>query len=164
MAAGQAIGLRPGQRLVSSFDVPVPNGSELASLFADGDERALERAYDHWGSMVYGYACSRLGPGDDAEAVTVQVFVSAWRLRAECSALSGSMAEWVLGIARLHVEDVCGPTRLEAPRHSPECVKGRKLRVRSLASSHRDGAGLRQAVAPSQHDARWPDGNLWAAP
>ena len=81
------------------------SGFTVAASFARGDERALEEAYDVWGPMVYKYACSQLGPGRNAEDVTVRVFVSAWDMRVECHGLSTTMTQWFLGIARLHVEE-----------------------------------------------------------
>ena len=54
----------------------------LDTRFATGDAEALREAYDRHGSAVYGIALRGLGAHHDAEDVTQQVFVRAWRGRA----------------------------------------------------------------------------------
>ena len=54
----------------------------LDARFAAGDPTALREAYDRHGSAVYGIALRGLGAHHDAEDVTQQVFVRAWRGRA----------------------------------------------------------------------------------
>jgi RNA polymerase sigma-70 factor (ECF subfamily) len=40
-----------------------------------GDERALTQLYEHYLPRVYRYVAARLGPGEDAEDVTSEVFL-----------------------------------------------------------------------------------------
>jgi RNA polymerase sigma-70 factor (ECF subfamily) len=78
----------------------------LARAFAAGDERALRRAYDRWGGLVHAFCVRSLASRADAEEATAQVFVAAWRGRAGYDPARGSLAGWLLGIARRQVADV----------------------------------------------------------
>ena len=55
---------------------------------------------------MHGYACSRLGPGRRAEDVTAEVFIWAWRARAQGPASGRSLATWLLDLTRLQVAEV----------------------------------------------------------
>ena len=77
----------------------------LAQAFASGDERALRSAYDRWAGLVHAFCVRSLASRDDAEEATAQVFVNAWRGRAGFDADRGSLAGWLLGIARRVVAD-----------------------------------------------------------
>ena len=90
---------------------PEPDDAELAKLFADGDERALAWAYERWAGLVHGLAVRALGPGADAEDVTQQVFISAWRTRAGYFQEKGPLAAWIVGITRHRVADALARAR-----------------------------------------------------
>lgn len=77
----------------------------LARAFAAGDERALRQAYDRWGGLVHAFCCRSLASRADAEEATAQVFVNAWRGRHSFDDDRGSLAGWLLGIARRVVAD-----------------------------------------------------------
>ena len=77
----------------------------LARAFAEGDERALRQAYDRWSGLVHAFTTRSLASRADAEEATAQVFVSAWRGRAGYDPARGSLAGWLLGIARRQVAD-----------------------------------------------------------
>ncbi len=77
----------------------------LASAFAAGDERALRAAYDRWAGLVHAFCLRSLASRADAEEATAQVFVTAWRGRAGFDGARGSLAAWLLGIARNEVAD-----------------------------------------------------------
>ena len=79
--------------------------AELAVRFRDGDERALRAAYDRYGSLVYRIALATLGAVADAEDVTQETFVSAWRGRRTYDPSSGSLAGWLVGIVRRRAID-----------------------------------------------------------
>jgi RNA polymerase sigma-70 factor (ECF subfamily) len=78
----------------------------LARAFTAGDERALRQAYDRWGGLVHAFCVRSLASRADAEEATAQVFVAAWRGRAGYDPARGSLAGWLLGIARRQVADV----------------------------------------------------------
>jgi RNA polymerase sigma-70 factor (ECF subfamily) len=87
-------------------DVEVTSLDEsIARDLAAGDESALKAAYDAHGSLVYSFCRRSLGPERAADA-TQEVFLAAWRSRERYRAERGSLAGWLLGIARFKVIDV----------------------------------------------------------
>ena len=85
----------------------------LAAAFVAGDERALRSAYDRWGGLVHAFCVRSLASRADAEEATAQVFVNAWRGRHGFDAAKGSLAGWLLGIARRVVADICAAAARE---------------------------------------------------
>ena len=79
--------------------------ARLEQRFAAGDAIALREAYDRHGGVVYGIAVRCLGAHHDAEDVTQQVFVRAWRSRATFDPQRGTLGAWLVGITRRQVAD-----------------------------------------------------------
>lgn len=77
----------------------------LDTRFAAGDPTALRAAYDRHGGAVYGIALRGLGAHHDAEDITQQVFVRAWRGRAGYDPGRGELGGWLVGITRRQVAD-----------------------------------------------------------
>ena len=91
-------GARPGCGPLSGGreSAPVRARRQLDDRFAAGDPAALREAFDRHGSAVYGIALRGLGAHHDAEDITQQVFVRAWRGRAtfDPDARRASAAGW----------------------------------------------------------------------
>lgn len=78
---------------------------DLAAKFVVGEDGSLAEAYRRWSSSVYGFALRALQSASDAEDVTQQVFVAAWRSRANFIGESGSLPGWLMGITRHRIAD-----------------------------------------------------------
>lgn len=104
-----------------------PSPAEIATGFAEGREESLAAAYRRWSRLVYTLAIRVLGDQHDAEDVTQQVFVSAWRSREKYDPAAGALGSWLTGIARHRIAD-----RLEA-----------------RSRDRRNAAAVGEALAPS---------------
>jgi RNA polymerase sigma factor (sigma-70 family) len=79
---------------------------DLAARLRDGSRDALAEAYREWASLVHTLALRSLGNHHDAEDVTQQVFVAAWRSRHTLRPERGTVAGWLVGITRHTVADM----------------------------------------------------------
>ena len=79
--------------------------AELGEAFADGAERALEESYRRWSPVIFTFSLRSLGTVAEAEDVTQQVFVGAWRTRPSYRAGTGALPGWLFGIARHRITD-----------------------------------------------------------
>ena len=109
---------------------------QLATSFVEGTERDVAPVYDRYGAMVYRIARGVLGNPADAEEVTQATFVSAWQGRGTFDPERGSLAAWLIGIARRRTVD-------------------RVARDRARAQGHRRGGavadGARRSSTPTAH-------------
>ncbi len=78
---------------------------QLAERFRQGDETVLRDVYDRYGGLVYRLGLSCLSSHHEAEDVTQATFVAAWRGRQTYDPDRGTLAGWLLGIARRQVVD-----------------------------------------------------------
>lgn len=91
----------PGCRYAAS----VASEDQIAALFAAGDERALRLAYDRFGSLIWSLCRRGLAADADAEDVTQQVFISAWKSRERFDPARGPLGAWIVGIAKFKIID-----------------------------------------------------------
>jgi RNA polymerase sigma-70 factor, ECF subfamily len=73
--------------------------------FAQGDEACLHEVFRRSAPLIYTIAYRALGSSTDGEEITQEVFVSAWRARANYQAEKGSLSGWLIGIARHRIAD-----------------------------------------------------------
>jgi RNA polymerase sigma factor (sigma-70 family) len=107
------------------MDWPSSTDDELAAGFAAGDEQCLEVAFRRWAPLIYTVALRTLDSPSEAEEVTQQVFVGAWRGRATYQPSSGSLPGWLVGICKHRIAD-------------RQRARGRELRLVRAVSSEAD--------------------------
>lgn len=105
MTDGGPAGLRPMPGDKHPATDRAEHDQQLDARFATGDPAALREAYDRHGGAVYSIAVRALGAHHDAEDVTQQVFVRAWRSRATFDPDRGGLGGWLVGITRRQVAD-----------------------------------------------------------
>ena len=87
---------------------------EIGQAWVRGEEEALEQAYQRWSPLVHGLARKAVGPVE-AEDVTQQVFLSAWRARSTFDPQHGPLGAWLVGITRRAVADSLRVRQRTAP-------------------------------------------------
>jgi RNA polymerase sigma factor (sigma-70 family) len=98
---------------------------EIAAGFSAGEERCLELAFRRWATLIYTVALRTLNSPSEAEEVTQQVFVSAWRARTNYRPEDGSLPGWLIGICRHRIVD-------------RQRARGRDLRLVQAVTSEAD--------------------------
>lgn len=84
---------------------------ELARGLRAADEEAFAAIYRRWGSLVHTMATRSLGDAHEAEDVTQQVFIGAWRGRDGFSPERGALGAWLIGITRRKIVDALAARR-----------------------------------------------------
>lgn len=95
---------------------PVRDRESLARDFVAGREAALEALYRDISPLVHTLALRALRNAADAEDVTQQTFVSAWRGREGFDPARGDLRGWVVGIAKRRIADAMEARAREARR------------------------------------------------
>ena len=91
------------EQVPSDSVLPVP---ALAARFCAGDVDAMAEVYAQYSRLVHTLAVRTLGNHHDAEDVTQQVFVAAWRGRHNLDPNKGPLGAWIVGITRHTAADL----------------------------------------------------------
>jgi RNA polymerase sigma-70 factor, ECF subfamily len=89
--------------------------TQLLNRLASGDVEAVSELYDLYAARVFGLALRIVGNRTDAEDVVQEVFSQAWRTAGQYQPQRGSVAAWLMVIARTRAID-----RLRSRRASDE--------------------------------------------
>jgi RNA polymerase sigma-70 factor (ECF subfamily) len=122
---------------------------------AAGDETALACAYDLYSSRVYGLAIRILRDPSQAEEVTQDVFVTAWRHRAAFDPTRGSLGAWLMTATRNRAIDL-----IRAHRGRQEVELGLQVEIQDPANVEEtvlldlDQKAVTEAVAALPHPQR----------
>lgn len=140
-----------GDRVTTS--APAPRLSELEARFADGDDDVLRVAYDEHATLVYNLCRRSVGDAHAAD-VSQEVWVAAWRSRRRYQAERGSLAGWLVGIARFksldHLRRSGRLSRADAALDGldgPEPAPSSSVEIDALAERLLIGAALEQLEA-----------------
>jgi len=98
-------GLVPRQRVDYCQCVDRTSDEDVSGVFSKGHPDALKLVYERFGPLVYSIALRSLRARSDAEDVTQQVFVSAWRSRDSFDPKRGTLGGWLVTITRNKVAD-----------------------------------------------------------
>jgi len=74
--------------------------AEIITRIYSGDEGAMALLYDRYSSVVYAVALRVLSDGSAAEDILQDVFIQLWRNPQAFNASRGSLAAWLVVIAR----------------------------------------------------------------
>lgn len=155
-------------------DVRVPIAAESAASPGDretveaaraGDEAAWREAFDDQFPRLYRFFLARVGHHQDAEDLTTEVFLEAWRSRRRLRWRNRPFAAWLFGIARKRLasyyRDRPAPT---TPLGETASVEGPVVRdefiaievheiLQRLSPEHREALALRYIVGLSGIEA-----------
>ena len=92
---------------------------DVEIAFMAGGDDGLKQAYDAHGRLVYTFCARSLGP-DRAHDVTQDVFVSAWKARDRFDPGKGTLAAWLMGIAKNRVIDNVRSEKRHSDRRADE--------------------------------------------
>jgi RNA polymerase sigma factor (sigma-70 family) len=91
-----------------------PSDGDISAAFQKGRPDALSLTYERYAPLVYTIALRALHAPAEAEDVTQQVFVSAWRSRDSFDSGRGALGGWLVAITR---NKVCDALRRRQREH-----------------------------------------------
>ena len=91
-----------GEASSSREHAAIDADQQIDQDFACGGDAALRAAYERYSSLIFTF-CRRSLPADPAADAAQETFVSAWRSRGSYDPTRGSVAGWLMGIARFKV-------------------------------------------------------------
>lgn len=131
----------------------------IEQAFAAGHDDALKLAYDAHGGVVYGL-CRRALTTHQAEEVTQDVFVSAWRKRDQFDPRKGTLAAWLVGITKRRIIDHLRSERRHSDRRA-DLATDVNPSATGIASEHttqqRDVEGVTNRMVVAEALRHLPD-------
>ncbi|MDH6224779.1 MULTISPECIES: RNA polymerase sigma factor [Streptomyces] len=128
---------REAPREVPSEDRADADERELARGLRAADEIAFAAVYRRWGPLVHTMATRSLGDTHEAEDVTQQVFIGAWRGRDGYRPERGTLGGWLVGITRRKIVDALA-------------ARTRRLTLLDTVTRADDDGGARPGGAPEE--------------
>ncbi|MFG3039701.1 sigma-70 family RNA polymerase sigma factor [Streptomyces sp. NPDC048330] len=139
--------VRPGDPYHTLSDEEIGRG------LVEGDERCLALAHRRWSTLVHTLAARVLGDPREAEDVTQQVFLAAWRGRAGYDPRRGPVPAWLVGITRRKTADaLTARTR----RHDLVAAAGAALPPASASASPEEPGHVLDRIVVTRELARLP--------
>lgn len=102
---GEPVGAADHERRTADHEERAAADRAAEAAWSRGDEIALRRAWDQFGTLIHTYCVRALGDRELAADCTQETFLGAWRARARYDLERGALAAWLLGIARHKVLD-----------------------------------------------------------
>lgn len=91
--------------MVPTLTPDSPDDVSLIDAARNGDERALSALYDRHAAVIMGIAVRIVGDSTLAESVLLDTFTQVWQDAARYDAARGSVATWLVTIARSRALD-----------------------------------------------------------
>ncbi len=92
----------------------------LARAWVDSTDGAVRAAWERYGALIHTFCVRALSDRDAAADCVQETFVSAWRSRDRFDPSRGSLAGWLVGIARHRVHD---SYRVQARTPQPRAIE-----------------------------------------
>ncbi|WP_419842095.1 RNA polymerase sigma factor [Candidatus Poriferisodalis sp.] len=102
-----------------SASTPSTAVDAVADAFACGQEGSLAEVYRHYGDLVYTFCCRTLEESRAGD-VTQEVFISAWKHRQRFDPAKGTLAGWLIAIAKNRIIDNVRAENRHAARRSDQ--------------------------------------------
>lgn len=83
----------------------VTDDDTLEAAFVRGDDDALRGAFERYGALVHSLCRRAVAGAADADDLTQQVFIAAWKSRHRFDPTKGTLGAWLTGIARFKAID-----------------------------------------------------------
>jgi RNA polymerase sigma factor (sigma-70 family) len=94
-----------GEVGVDEHSATVRADADVEAAWRHGSDESLRLAWERFGSLVFTYCARALSDREAAADCTQETFVSAWRSRDRFDPERGTLASWLLGIARFRILD-----------------------------------------------------------
>lgn len=126
--------------------------SALVEAAVKGDAESFGRLYDIYGERIYRHIYYRVGDPTDAEDLTAQVFLNAWRAISRYRSMGRPFIVWLLSIARNLVVDHYRARKEHTSLDGVVVVAGERDDPQAEVERTLTGQGLREAILKLKKD------------